>query len=151
MDSKNLSSKEKIFEMNPIVKNILAVIAGVVVGMFVNMGIILLSNFVIPLPQGVDPTSVESLKSNMHLFGPMHFLMPFLAHALGTLAGAFITTLIAANHKMKFALGIGAFFMLGGIANTFMLPAPTWFIIVDLALAYIPAGWIGGKWALKQS
>ena len=42
-----------------------------------------------------------------------------LAHALGTFAGAFLAALIAANHKMKFAPGIGVFFLMGGIANTF--------------------------------
>jgi hypothetical protein len=133
--------------MNPILKNILAVVAGIVVGSMVNMGLITISGSVIPLPEGVDPSDMESLKSSMHLFEPKHFIFPFLAHALGTLAGALVAALIAASHKMKFALGVGAFFLLGGIANVFMLPAPSWFIAVDLVLAYIPMGWIGGKLA----
>jgi hypothetical protein len=28
---------------------------------------------------------------------------------------------------------------------TRVLPAPTWFAIIDIALAYIPMAWIGGK------
>jgi hypothetical protein len=46
-------------------------------------------------------------------------------------------------------MGIGAFFLAGGIVNAFMLPAPVWFIVVDLAGAYIPMAWIGGKIATK--
>jgi len=127
--------------MNPIVKNILAVIAGIILGMAVNMGIIMLGGSIITPPDGVDVTNMESLKSSMHLFEPKHFIFPFLAHALGAFVGAFLAALIAANHKMKFALGIGVFFLIGGIANIFMLPSPTWFTVLDLAGAYIP--WVG--------
>jgi hypothetical protein len=133
--------------MNPILKNILAVLAGVILGSIVNMGIIMLSSSIIPPPEGVDPSDMESLKSSMHLFEPKHFIVPFLAHALGTLAGAFITALIAVNHKMKLALVIGLFFLLGGISSVFMLPSPTWFIVLDLVVAYIPMAWIGGRLA----
>lgn len=131
--------------MKPIVQNFLAVIAGMVAGVVINMGIIILSPYVISLPEGVDPMDVESLRSNMHLFEARHFIFPFLAHALGTLSGALITSLIAANHKMKLALGIGTFFLLGGIYNVTVLPAPKWFSTLDLLLAYIPMGWLGGK------
>ncbi len=131
--------------MNPILRNILAVIAGVVVGSIVNMGIITVSGSIIPLPEGVDPSSMESLKENMHLFGPQHFLMPFLAHALGTLTGAFLAAKVAATRKMTFAFVIGFFFLAGGVMNLFMLPSPVWFAIVDVAVAYVPMGWLGGK------
>ena len=131
--------------MNPIVRNIAAVVIGLVIGSFVNMGIIMISPLVIPPPTGVNPADMESLKNSMHLFETKHFIFPFLAHAIGTLVGALIAAKIAASHKMKFALGIGAFFMLGGITNAFMLPSPIWFIILDLVGAYIPMGWLGGK------
>jgi len=137
--------------MNPILKNILAVIAGIILGSVVNMGIIMLSSSIIPPPEGVDPSDMESLKSSMHLFEPKHFIVPFLAHALGTLTGAFVTALIAFGHKMKLALIIGLFFLLGGISSVFMLPSPTWFIVLDLVGAYIPMAWIGGLLAGQVS
>jgi len=130
--------------MNPILRNVLAVVAGWFVGSFVNMGLILLSPVVIPPPAGVDPTNAESLAANIHLFEMRHFIMPFLAHALGTLVGAFIAAKIATTHKMKIALGIGLIFFLGGIVASRMIPAPTWFSIADLVLAYFPMAWLGG-------
>lgn len=136
--------------MNPVLKNILAVVAGIVIGSTVNMGIIMLSSSVIPPPEGVDVTDMESLKASMHLFEPRHFIFPFLAHALGTLAGAFVAAFFAANNQMKFAIGIGIFFLLGGIANVFMLPGPTWFAVLDIAGAYIPMGWLGGRLAMRR-
>jgi hypothetical protein len=136
--------------MNPIIRNILAVIVGLVIGSAVNMGLIMISSSVIPPPPGVDVTDMESLKSSMHMFEVKHFIFPFLAHALGTLAGALIATLIAASHGMKLALGIGGFFLIGGIMNIFMLPSPVWFAILDLVAAYFPMAWIGATLAEKM-
>lgn len=133
--------------MNPIVRNILAVIAGVFIGSVVNMGIIMISGYIIPPPEGADVTTMEGLKASMHLFEPRHFIMPFLAHALGTLAGAFITFKVTANNHMKLAITIGILFLIGGITNVFMLPSPTWFTTLDLLGAYIPMAWLGGKLA----
>lgn len=133
--------------MHPILRNILAVVLGLVVGSAVNMGIIMISGSIIPPPNGADITTMEGLKSTMHLFGPEHYIFPFLAHALGTLVGAFVAAKIAATNKIKFALAIGAFFFLGGAMNAYMLPAPTWFLILDLAGAYFPMAYLGKKLA----
>jgi hypothetical protein len=133
--------------MKPFIKNTLAVLAGIVTGSVVNMGIIMISGSVIPPPEGADVTTMEGLQESMHLFRPKHFLMPFLAHALGTFAGSFLAAKIAANHKMKFALAIGCVFLAGGIINVILLPSPAWFTIVDVAGAYIPMAYIAGKWA----
>ncbi|MBC7884688.1 MAG: hypothetical protein H7X99_04395 [Saprospiraceae bacterium] len=137
--------------MNPLFKNILAVIAGIIVGSVVNMCIISISSSIIPPPEGADVTTMEGLKASIHLFQPKNFIMPFLAHTLGTLAGAFLAAYIATNNKMNFAYGIGVFFILGGIANVVMLPSPIWFTILDVVVAYIPMAYIGGKLALKAS
>jgi hypothetical protein len=137
--------------MKPVVKNILAFVAGAVLGSVVNMTIIMLSSFVIPPPSGADVTTAEGLKASMHLFEPRHFIMPFLAHALGTFAGAFIVASIAATHKMKLALGIGVLFLIGGIANVMMLPSPLLFSVIDLAVAYIPMAYVGGMLAVRRA
>jgi len=137
--------------MNPIIKNILAVLAGILIGSAVNMSIVKFGGILIASPEGVDPNNLESIKANIHMYEFKHFLMPFLAHALGTLAGAFIATLIAANHQMKFALGIGAYFLLGGIAMSFLIPAPAWFIATDILLAYIPMAWLGCRLAERMN
>ncbi len=133
--------------MNPILRNILAVIAGAILGGVVNMGIITVSGSIIPPPEGADISTTEGLKESIHLFKPINYLMPFFAHALGTLVGAFLAAKIAASHKMTFALVIGFFFLIGGISMVFMVPSPTWFNVLDLIIAYIPMAWIGGKLA----
>jgi uncharacterized membrane protein len=131
--------------MHPIVKNILAVLAGIVIGSVVNMGIVMLSGSIIAPPAGADVTTMEGLKASLHLFEPKHFIMSFLAHALGTLVGAVVAALIAANNKMAFAISIG------GIANVMMLPSPLWFTILDLVGAYIPMGYLAGKLVIRKN
>ena len=79
----------------------------------------------------------------MHLFEPRHFLMPFLAHALGTLTDALASYLIAATCKVPIAYAVGAIFLCGGVAASFMIPAPRWFIALDLVAAYLPMAWVG--------
>lgn len=134
--------------MSPVIRNILAVVSGIVLGSIVNMSLITISGDIIPPPEGADITTTEGLKASMHLFEPKHFIFPFLAHASGTFTGAFIACKIAWNHKMRYAMIIGLFFLLGGIASIFMLPSPVWFTVLDLAAAYIPMAWIAGKIAL---
>jgi hypothetical protein len=137
--------------MNPIFKNTLAVLIGLFVGSVINMAIILISSSIIPPPNGADVTTMEGLKATLHLFEPKHFIFPFLAHALGTFTGAATTVLIASTNQAKLALIIGAFFLLGGIVNSFTLPSPLWFTLVDLIFAYLPMTFLAIKLFSKNS
>jgi hypothetical protein len=133
--------------VNRVVRNVLAVVAGVVIGSVVNMALVMAGPSIIPPPPGADVTTMEGLTRALPLFEPRHFLFPFLAHALGTLAGATVTALLAAGHRLVLALVIGVVFLAGGIANAFMLPGPAWFDVVDIVGAYIPMAWLGARLA----
>ncbi|WP_139958648.1 hypothetical protein [Flavicella sediminum] len=136
--------------MNPILRNILAVVLSLILGSAINMGVILVSSSIIPPPEGVDNTTMEGLAAGMHLFEAKHFLFPFLAHALGTLVAATCVLAMVKKHQQKFAYGIGFIFLLGGISNVLMLPSPTWFVITDLSLAYLPIAWLSTKLISKK-
>src|SRR5262249_119831 len=131
-----------IMQMKTILRNTLAVIIGFIVGGAVNMALIVVSPHMIPPPAGVDVTDSQSLSNSIHLFQPKHFVLPFLAHALGTLTGALLAFLVAAGYRSVFAYAIGVVFLAGGVTAAFMIPAPVWFIILDLAVAYIPMAWL---------
>ena len=131
--------------MPTILRNVLALAAGILIGGIVNMLLITVSPMLIPPPAGVDPSSTENLARTMHLFEPRHFIMPFLAHSLGTLVGSLLAFLIAATRKAQLAYAVGAFFLIGGVAASFMLPAPAWFIALDLLAAYLPMAWLGTR------
>jgi hypothetical protein len=110
------------------------------------MGLVTLGHTVFPIP-GIDPNDMEALAAVMPTLPFKFMIFPFLAHALGTLVGAVIATKIAANHPLKFALAIGGLFFIGGVMVSFMIPAPLWFTIADLGIAYIPMAWLGYKLA----
>ena len=124
--------------MKTIIKNILVLLGGCVFGSVVNMGLIIAGNQLIPVANGMNPMDAT-------MWEIKYFIFPFLAHAIGTLSGAFIVARYTASHHMILAISIGIFFLLGGISMVFIMPAPVWFIVADLSLAYIPMGWYGWK------
>ena len=136
--------------VNPVLRNVLAVIAGFVIGSIVNMALIMIGGKVIPPPAGVDVTTMEGLRAGMHLFEPKHFAFPFLAHALGTLVGALVAASLAASRKLLMALVVGVLFLVGGIMSVMSLPSPMWFSVLDLVAAYIPMAWLGGTLAARR-
>ena len=141
--------------MHPILRIILAIIVGALVGGAINMGLVQVGMGILPI-EGFDPTddNPEAFK----VYGAFlrdeatldYFVFPYLAHALGTLMGALLAYFIAApGHKKVAAFVIGGFYLLGGIAVSSMIPGPTWFAALDILTAYIPMAWlatlIGGK------
>jgi hypothetical protein len=132
-----------------IVLSVLSVMAGLIVGSFINMQLLNLGMKLIPSPTGEGANSIDVVKANIHLFQPIHYVFPYLAHALGTLIGAFATTLIAPTKKFTHAIVLGMLFLIAGIINVVMLPnAAIWFSILDLVTAYIPMAVVGYKLAL---
>jgi len=116
----------------------IAVLVGLIVGSTVNMALIKLNGTVVALPEGIDPTDPESLAANIHLLEPVHFLVVWLAHALGTFVGAFVACSIAAVNKARASWIIGGLFLVGGVMMAVMVDAPLWFDVVDLVGAYLP-------------
>lgn len=131
--------------MKPWLRLVLAVVAGFVVGSVVNMAFIMVSGKVIAPPLGADVTTAEGLKASLHLFEPRHFVFPFLAHALGTFAGALAAAWWTPGRTRGPAYTVGGLFLLAGIANVVMLPAPLWFSALDLIAAYLPMAWLAHR------
>lgn len=129
--------------MHPFLKSGLAVLAGIFVGGIANFGIIILSSSIIPPPDGVDVSNIESIKANIHLYKPIHFLFPFLAHSLGTLSGSVLAIKISKQTKIAFMVAL--VFLYGGISMVTQVPSPMWFTVLDLGLAYIPMAWLATK------
>lgn len=133
--------------MSPIIRNILAVIAGLFIGGIVNSGIIALGPNLISPPAGVDPNDIASIKANVDAYGIKDFIVPFLAHGLGTLIGAFVAAKIGITKQRRLTFVVAILFLIGGILMAFMIPEFWMFSIVDLVGAYFPMAYIGWKLA----
>lgn len=133
-----------------IVRNILAVIVGLVVGSMVNMAIIAAGHAIMPPPAGFDGNSMEGVATTIHLLQPVDFIVPFLAHAVGPFVGVLVAMFIAASSRKVIVIILGCLFLAGGIAANIMIPAPMWYRVVDVVLAYIPMAFLGWKLSGKD-
>ncbi len=137
--------------MNPILNNILVVIAGLFFGALVNGGLIMIGPSIIPLPEGATNKTIEEMNATMHLLQPKHYIFPFLAHALGTFFGAFLTAFFAKSRKLLLGMIVGVAFFLGGISMVMQLNAPLWFNLLDLIIAYLPTAYLASKLAISKT
>lgn len=137
--------------MQPSMRNILALVAGFIIGAVINMGLIMVSGSLIAPPPGADLTTPEGIKAAQDLLEPKHFIFPFLAHALGTFCGALVTAWLAQSRKIRLALVIGFLTLAGGIYAAYIIPAPMWFVALDLIVAYVPMAYIGGQLGYRIS
>ena len=129
--------------MTPTIRNILITLGSAVVGVFLNGWLISISGSIVAPPEGADLTTEEGLRAAMDLMEPKHYLMPFLAHALGTLLSAALVSRFTTERQFTRAMLLGVLFLAGGISMVRMLPSPLWFNITDLGLAYLPMAYLG--------
>ena len=129
--------------MKKILINLFALLIGLFSGAIVNGAIINISNDIIPPPPGTNLKTMEGLIHAMTLMEPKHFIMPFLAHVLGTFTGAISCCFIAKSHQLILSLSIGLSFFIGGFIMVLQLPTPLWFDLVDLTFAYFPMAYLG--------
>ena len=124
--------------MKQIFKNIGIVILGIIIGMIVNMGLIIGGGIIVPMSETIN--SMNAINWDFK-----YFIFPFLAHSIGTLSGAFIVSKISRNSHIIMPLIVGFYFLSGGLYMVTILPAPTWFISLDIILCYIPMALFGWK------
>ena len=128
--------------MNKILRNTLAILAGLAAGSAANMLVLNLGMRLIPPPEGLDMSTPEGLNAAFANMEVKHYLTPFLSHALGTLVGAFVGVILATGNPNKIAYPIATLFFLGGLYMVVILNAPMWFNLTDLVLAYFPMAWL---------
>lgn len=135
--------------MNPILKNVLVVVLGIVVGMAANMGLLLLNtNVFYPLPEGVSMTDTEAFKAYLETLPATGFLMVILAHVAQAFVGGWVAARLAASIPLVLALIIGVLTALGSVINILDLPGPVW-MWIDPPLC-IAAAWFVGTLELKR-
>ena len=130
--------------MNPTVRVVLAVLAGLAVGWIVITCIELLNAFVLfPLPPGTDFTNPEALKAAMKDMPVGAFAVVLVAWLLGTLVGAWVAAKIA--RSVRPAWVVGAIFLVLTVVNLMSIPHPIW-MWVGALLLLLPAAMLGARW-----
>ncbi len=127
-------------------KSILLSVAGLLIGVITNGVIVQIGSQIVKAPKGLDLSTEQGLAKAMPLMGVEHFVFPFLAHAIGTLVGAYFVSRMKVNRALLNAMAIGFAFLAGGVMMVLTLPGtPWWFVATDLVLAYLPMAYLGYK------
>lgn len=111
------------------VKNILAIVAGLAAAFATVWFIQLISQYIYPLPAGLDINDGEQLAA--HVAGaPIPALLLVLAsYFLGTVIGIKVANWIAPMGALRNALIIGGLMLVATITNLVMIPHPMWFSV----------------------
>jgi hypothetical protein len=130
-------------------RNALFFFLGILVGSALNGILVDWGGRLFPIPGGDD--TLDGLVAAAPLMKPVHFLFPWLGHALGTGGAAFaIVHWVQAPRPFFWGLSAGVVFLAGGIWMASMVPAPGWFLVADLGLAYLPMAWLGAQWGINR-
>jgi hypothetical protein len=111
-------------------RNVLAILIGLIAGALCNGAILKLNGTWVSLPANVDMQTPAGIAAAMPLLAFKHFVVVFLAHAVGAMVAALVATLLAKPKRQY-------------------IPAPAIFSIIDLTLAYVPMAYLGYYLARK--
>lgn len=123
----------------PIARQILGVIAGVVVGGLVVFLVELVGHSLFPPPPGTDLSNPEDVKRLISLLPVGALLMVLVGWLIGSLAGAWTANRIARTSMAGWI--VAALFILLTAYNFTVIPHPTWMIAAGIAIPLFSA-WI---------
>ena len=135
--------------MPPLLRNILAQIAGVIAGVVcISVGETI-DGRIYPPPPGFDPKNVELVKQYAATLPATALLIVLLSYAVGFFVAVFIATRLAAtNHAVRGAV-VGAFFGAATVMNLMAFPHPVWFWAANFAVL-LAATWLGIRCGLPR-
>ena len=129
-------------------RNIAAVIAGLVVGMIVNLALIQLNTVFFPLPDGVDMTDTAKREDAIQGMPAASWTLVFAAHLGQAFVGGWVAARLGASRRMVLAMIVGVLSLAGGIANAVMLSAPVW---TWIEMPFYPlVAWLAGRMELAR-
>ena len=134
-------------------RNIIAVIVGLLTGMIVHMALLFLNTTIFPLPEGISMMDPEASKdpafiayvANMPAMG---YIGVMIAHLSQTFIGGLVVGRMARSHHIVLAMVIGVLTLIGGVVNLIDLPHP-WWMWLEVPL-YLITAWYGAKRTMRD-
>ena len=131
------------------IRNIIAVITGLIIGMTVYQLFVEKNLALHPMPEGLDfftdKQETAQYIQNLPLFA---FALILVAHLSQSFVGAFIAAKISLNKQLPCALIIGMCSLILGIINMIIMQLPSW-MLIEMPL-YLITAWTAGKLALRK-
>ena len=130
------------------IRNIGAVVVGLVAGMAVNMAIGALAWVLYPMPEGVGFSDAEGVAAYMAALPKAVFLIVLAAHLSQAFVGGWVAARISPNQPMVVAMIVGAISLVSVIANMKSIPLPTW-MMVEFPL-YLVVAWAAARMEINR-
>ncbi len=132
-----------------LIRNILAIIIGLITGMAVNMSLVMLNAKVLfPMPEGATMDDPEQLNAWVATLPAAAFFVVLAAHLGQSFVGAFVAARLGASEPMLLALTIGLASLAGGIMAMMSIDGPAW-LIVEMPL-YLVVAWLAGRMEVQR-
>lgn len=131
-------------------RNVLAVIVGLIAGSLVNMGLVMFNGFVLhPMPEGMDMMDTEQMNSYVSTLPTSAFFVVLAAHLSQAFVGGWVAARMGAARPVLLALIVGVFSLVGGILNMMTITEGPGWMIVELPL-YLVVAWLAGRMVAKR-
>jgi len=131
------------------IRNVLAVFAGLAAGMVTNMALIMINAYVLfPMPAGIDMNDPVQMNAYIAPLPATAFILVLAAHLGQSFVGGWTAARLGASKPMVLALIIGVLTLAGGVMNMMQLELPTW-MYVELPL-YLVVAWLAGRIEVKR-
>ena len=130
-------------------RNILSVFAGLIVGSAVNMALVMLNAYVLfPMPPGMDMNVPEQLNTYIATLPTVAFLVVLAAHLGQSFVGGWTAARLGSSRPMLLAMIVGVLTLVGGILNWMTVDGPTW-MMIEIPL-YLVVAWLAGRIEQKR-
>lgn len=133
---------------DPRVRNIVAVGAGVFIGVITLVMLQAVNGILFPPPPGTNPNDAESMRRAMDAMTSAAFGGLVLGYLVATTLGCYLAARLAASHPRWRARLVGLAFLAAGFMNFRAIPHPTWVVVACVA-AFLVAPYLGGWLALR--
>ena len=130
------------------IRNILAVIGGLIVGMIANMILVMVNMTVFPLPEGTNMWDPVQMKAALEGMPTAAWILPIVAHLAQAFVGGWVAARLGASKPMLLAMIVGVLSLLGGVMNAVNIGSPAW-TWIEMPL-YLLASWFAGRMEVQR-
>jgi len=131
-----------------LLRNVIAVIIGIIAGMALNMGILEINSLAYPIPEGLDIKVPAQLQNYLDTLPAPAFLLAMAAHLAQSFGGGWIAARLGSSRPMLLAMIVGAVSLAGGVMMMTMVKGPAW-MAIELPL-YLVVAWLAGNIEQKR-
>ncbi len=127
-----------------LVRNVLGVVAGVLVGTLLIAVVQTIGHQVYPIASDIDYQDKEAMRALLASLPLGALLFVLAAYAVGSFAAGAITAYVGRGARVRHALLAGGILLLAAILNLVAMPHPLWFSVL-VVLVFLPSAWLGAR------